>query len=86
MSHIRTDRFSRQVRDSMLWSSGLVPRSCFPSLPPRDCTGRWHTQYGDPQGITGNVYTDGACQRMWYWPEATRAGWGFCKLSAPPPG
>eukprot|EP00959_Pyramimonas_sp_CCMP1952_P088590 1853397-Pyramimonas_sp.AAC.1 len=23
---------------------------------------------------------------MWYWPEATRAGWGFCRLSEPPAG
>eukprot|EP00959_Pyramimonas_sp_CCMP1952_P241774 5053078-Pyramimonas_sp.AAC.1 len=75
MSHIRTDGFPTQARDSMLRSSGLVSRSCFPPLPPRDCTGHWRIQYGGPQGITGSIYTDGARQRMWYWPEATRAGW-----------
>eukprot|EP00959_Pyramimonas_sp_CCMP1952_P451450 9452078-Pyramimonas_sp.AAC.1 len=62
MSHICTDGLPMQARDSMLWSSGLVSRSCFPPLPPRDCTGHWHIQYRDPQGITGNIYTDGACQ------------------------
>eukprot|EP00959_Pyramimonas_sp_CCMP1952_P225343 4712695-Pyramimonas_sp.AAC.1 len=30
--------------------------------------------------ISGVVYTDGACKRFWYWPEAARAEWGFARL------
>ena len=31
-------------------------------------------------GLTGEVYTDGACRKFWFWPEAARAGWVFCQL------
>eukprot|EP00959_Pyramimonas_sp_CCMP1952_P066983 1398776-Pyramimonas_sp.AAC.1 len=43
----------------------------------------WHIQYGNPQGMTGATYTDGACSKMWYWPDAAKAGWGFCQLREP---
>eukprot|EP00959_Pyramimonas_sp_CCMP1952_P157472 3293277-Pyramimonas_sp.AAC.1 len=29
---------------------------------------------------SGVIFTDGACNKFWYWPEASRAGWGFAKL------
>ena len=64
-----------------MWDRALVGRSWFPPLPPRDTSSRWHIQYGDPQGITGMIFTDGACRRVWYWPESARAGWGFAQLA-----
>eukprot|EP00959_Pyramimonas_sp_CCMP1952_P125535 2624797-Pyramimonas_sp.AAC.1 len=62
---------------SWFWTRGMAPRSCFPPVPPRDDSGRWHIQYGSLDNVTGDIYTDGACRKAWYWPEATRAGWGF---------
>eukprot|EP00959_Pyramimonas_sp_CCMP1952_P305440 6391710-Pyramimonas_sp.AAC.1 len=35
---------------------------------------------------TGKIFTDGACQKAWFWPEATRADWGFAKLQDGPGG
>eukprot|EP00959_Pyramimonas_sp_CCMP1952_P408897 8569218-Pyramimonas_sp.AAC.1 len=36
--------------------------------------------YGDCQVITGHVFSDGACRKYHYWPEASRAGWGFVQV------
>eukprot|EP00959_Pyramimonas_sp_CCMP1952_P395006 8275952-Pyramimonas_sp.AAC.1 len=36
--------------------------------------------HGDGQMITGHVFSDGARHKYHYWPEASRAGWGFAHI------
>eukprot|EP00959_Pyramimonas_sp_CCMP1952_P230842 4825644-Pyramimonas_sp.AAC.1 len=36
--------------------------------------------------VTGKTSMDGACQKAWFWQEATRAGWGLAKLQDGPGG
>eukprot|EP00959_Pyramimonas_sp_CCMP1952_P413999 8673958-Pyramimonas_sp.AAC.1 len=52
-----------------------------PPVPRRDDSGRWHIQHGPLDLVTGGIYADGACRKVWYWLEANRAGWGFIKYS-----
>eukprot|EP00959_Pyramimonas_sp_CCMP1952_P160144 3349526-Pyramimonas_sp.AAC.1 len=61
---------------SWFWTRGLMSRTLFPGLPPRDDSCTWHSMHGDCQMITEHVFSDGAYHKYHYWPEASRAGWG----------
>ena len=53
----------------------LVPRASLPELPPRDDSEAWYFAMGtqdQPPVVTGDVYCDGSCVKLSWWPEASR--------------